>query len=434
MKVKHFLPLLSLALSLLLFVTPVLAVDQTRPGAGNKAAIQLSQKSLLAQSAKQLILQQLQRVQNGKLRTITIDAIKKPTTCVAHRARVSDAHKEVILQNLKKAGLVDTADDATFPGGLKTGVFPPLLQDGSDCPQLPQTFYSAPGSAFGSHHSYPGGLAVHEAFNYISDLNFANSYRHVYGNSQSDELPIINFSNSLKPSTNSQINEDVIITAPIWHDWAKSIVFQWNSDGTEFQELNFGGNGQTDNYGNSGDSRTGGHHIISLAESMKRGLSPDVVITQASAHSAPTLGNEYKVVNWLRSAAILAQIDPVAADYLYRDSKGNLRLPPLRRLGDLDLNAAGQTNLLVEYVLHNLSDADFVLSIPAVSISEVLLKNIAPQFGYDPADAAKYNNGFRNPVLSYLSAERLLIIYGNSGFSGVTAEVNKLRQQQPPLI
>ncbi|MHC5918274.1 MAG: hypothetical protein ACYTXE_46650, partial [Nostoc sp.] len=75
-------------------------------------------------------------------------------------------------------------------------------------------------------------------------------------------------------------------------------------------ELNFGGNGKTDNYGASGDSRTGGHHIISLAETMKRKLSPEFVITQACAHSSPTLGNEYKVVNWLRAAAIIAGIDP----------------------------------------------------------------------------------------------------------------------------
>lgn len=441
MKVKYFVPLLlvpllCMALNWQLFAKSAPSVGQTQIGAGNATATTISQNSPLVQSSRQFILQQLGKVQNSKLKLSTIDAVNHPTTCIAHRIGVGDAQKEAILQNLKDAGLVNVADDGSFPGGLKAGVFPPVLNDGTECPQLPQPFYAAPGSAFGSHHSYPGGLVVHESFNDISDINFAAGYRRVYGtpNPQNNGLPSINLSDSPNSETDIQISNDVIIAAPIWHDWAKPIVFQWNSDGTEFQELNFGGNGQTDNYGNSGDSRTGGHHIISLAESMKRGLSPDVVITQASAHSAPTLGNEYKVVNWLRSAAILAQIDPVAGDYLYRDSKGNLRLPPLRRLGDLDLNAAGQTNLLVEYGLHNLSDADFVLSIPAVSISEVLLKNIAPQFGYDPADAAKYNNGFRNPVLSYLSAERLLIIYGNSGLSGVTAEVNKLRQQQPPLI
>lgn len=171
--------------------------------------------------------------------------------------------------------------------------------------------------------------------------------------------------------------------------------------------------------------------MIGLAESMKRGLPPDVVIAQASAHSSPTLGNEYKVVNWLRAAAFLAQIDPVEQGYLSLDNQKHLRLPPLRQLGSLDLTDAtpSQTNLLAEYSLHNLSDADFVLTGPAITIDQVILQAIAPQFGYNPTDIATYNNRFRNPVLSYLSAERLLIIYGNTGISGVKAEISKLHQQ-----
>src|SRR5262249_51252334 len=142
------------------------------------------------------------------------------------------------------------------------------------------------------------------------------------------------------------ISQDIILGAPIWHDWAKSIVFQWNADGSEFKEFNFGGSGVNDNNGAPGDSRTGGHHIMSVAESMKRRLSPAFVITQASAHSAPTSGNEFKVVNWLRAAAIMAQIDPVAKGYLVADGIGHFRLPPLRQLGSINLlNASpSQTN------------------------------------------------------------------------------------------
>src|SRR5262249_3125052 len=133
------------------------------------------------------------------------------------------------------------------------------------------------------------------------------------------------------------LDQDLVLAAPIWHEWAKPMVFQWNADGSEFTEMNFGGNGVNDAWGNPGDSRTGGHHIMSIAETMKRGLSPELVITQASAHSAPTSGNEYKVVNWLHAAAIMAQIDPVARGYLTRDGAGNLRLPTVRQLGNIDL-------------------------------------------------------------------------------------------------
>ena len=421
-----------LSVTLGLAAQPARAADQTVPGAGNATAIALSSKSPMVQSAKEFLLERIKKIDNATTRASTLDAIANPTTCVAHRAGLTESQKDAILQELVAAGLVDTRDDATFPSGLKAGVFPPLLEDGSACPKLPQTFFSAPGSFFGGHHSYPGGLPVHESFNDVSSLNFANGYRRVYGHSEGG-LPVIDLSDasvlvSGKPA-DIFLGEDIMIAAPIWHDWAKSMVFQWNSDGSEFQELSFGGNGQTDNYGAAGNSKTGAHHMISAAEAMKRGLPPDLVIAQVSAHSHTIPDNEFKVVNWLHTAAILARIDPVAQGYLSRDAQVRLRLPPLRHLGEVNLNAASpsQTNLLAEYPLHALSDADSTLTEPAVTIDQVILRTLAPEFGFDPNQVAAYNNGFRNPVLSFLTAERLLIVYGNSGLDGVRVEINKLR-------
>lgn len=225
------------------------------------------------------------------------------------------------------------------------------------------------------------------------------------------------------------IDQDIIFAAPLLHDWAKPLVFQWNADGTEFAEFNFGGNGATDNYGAVGDSRTGGHHIISIAESMARGLSPKFVITQASAHSNPTSGNEYKVVNWLRAGAIIAGMDPVAKGYLRVDGAGHLRLPAVQRMGDVDLNAASpsQVNAPVEYQLHNLSDADYTQSGQAVSVAQILLANLASSFGYDPSDTARYNLHYRNPALSHLSAQRLYLLFTSGGLDAVRAQLAKLR-------
>jgi len=224
------------------------------------------------------------------------------------------------------------------------------------------------------------------------------------------------------------IDQDVILAAPIWHDWAKTIVFQWNADGSEFAEFNFGGDGAKDKWGDAGDSRTGAHHIIGVAEAMARGLSPLMVVTQASAHSAPTLGNEYKVVNWLRAAAIIARIDPVQTGYLAKDASGRLRLPPVGKLGDVDLNSLERTNLRVEYVLHNLSDADYTFSGPAVETVNSLLAKLAPEFGYDAADTAAFNTRFRNPSLSHLSGERLLAMYGGKGLDAIRRELQRLRK------
>src|SRR5215510_11070504 len=211
----------------------VLGQNQTTPGAGNQHATELSAKSQRVQSAHKFLLAQAKKTQDQQLRKETLDAIGDPQTCVQHRAGLSQQDKERILQELVKAGLVEVQDQTRFPGGLMAGIFPPVINDGSICPHLPQAFTSAPGSDFGGHHSYPGGLAIHEANNERAALDLADDYRKMYG-------PVF-------------IDQDVITAAPLWHDWAKTIVFQWNNDGTEFQELQFGGNGATDNNGEAGD-------------------------------------------------------------------------------------------------------------------------------------------------------------------------------------
>ena len=416
-------------------ITSADAQSQSVPGGGNQNAVELSRKSPMVQSAYHFLITQAEKVGERKLRSETMDAISNTDTCVQHRAGLAESDKNRILQNLINAGLVDLRDDATFPGGLKAGIFPPVLNEGAQCPHLPQRFFSAPGSNFGGHHSYPGGLPIHEANNDIADVNLANEYRKVYGYSYGG-LATLNptHSGDLLGENYADIfiDENIILAAPIWHDWAKSIVFQWKSDGSEFQELSFGGNGVSDNYGSSGNSKTGAHHILSIAEAMKRSLSPAFVITQASAHSAPTLGNEFKVVNWLRAAAIIATIDSVQKGYLTKDAEGHLRLPALRKLGGIDLLKVNpsETNLLVEYTIHNLSDADFTYSMPAVTSVQAILQELAPSFGFSPADTADYNNHFRNPVLSFFTGERLLILYSEKGLTGVRTELQKLREKK----
>jgi hypothetical protein len=389
--------------------TPARAADQTHPGAGNARAVALAAASPLVSSGRRALERHVDHISDPLLRRATHEALFDPHVCVTHRADMSEADKDAIVKALLDAGLVDTNEAANFPGGAKAGVFPPVVDDGTHCPQLPQRFFSAPGSGTGGHHTYPGGLVVHESFNSLSNLSFASNYRRVFGHSGFDGLAEID---GPVPRADVAVVEDVMLAAPLWHDWAKAIVFQWNADGSEFAELHIGG--------------TGGHHIIGVAETMKRGLPADFVVTQVSAHAGPTEGNEPKVVGWLRAAALIARIDPVAKGYLRVDASGELRLPIVRALGSLDLNAAGRTNLLVEYVLHNLSDADWILAEPAVDLAELFLHTLAPDFGIDPS-SADYLNRFRNPVLTYESAERLLMLYGNGGIGAVRAELARLR-------
>ena len=261
------------------------AADQTVPGAGNATAVAIAKQSPMVQSAYEFVLSQAESIRDPFLRHETLDALRNPKTCVTHRANLTDAQKDTIVNALVTQGLLKLSDATNISGGAKAGVFPPVLDENTSCPHLPQPFSSAPGSAsvFG-HHSYPGGLPIHESNNDVADVHLADEYRAVYGYAGRDGFPVLD-SDDLAPKTLSAdgdydifIDQDIIVGAPLWHDWAKSIVFQWNADGSEFIELNFGGTGGNDNFGAPGDSRTGGHHIISIAESMKRGMPPELVI------------------------------------------------------------------------------------------------------------------------------------------------------------
>jgi len=80
-----------------------------------------------------------------KLRKETLDALSDGT-CVRHRANLTDEQKDAIVAKLLAQNLVNPADAASIVGGVKAGIFPALVNDGKACSQLPQKFYSAPGS------------------------------------------------------------------------------------------------------------------------------------------------------------------------------------------------------------------------------------------------------------------------------------------------
>ena len=125
----------------------------------------------------------------------------------------------------------------------------------------------------------------------------------------------------------------------------------------------------------------------------------------------------------------MARIDPVARGFLKTDAKGKMRLPAIAATGTFDLEDARNSPacFLPEYTINNLSDLNYSLAVPAAFDLGLILEKLAPEFGINPADRASFNNNFRNPVLSYLSAERLIFIYARKGVGGVRGEVKRLR-------
>jgi hypothetical protein len=159
---------------------------------------------------------------------------------------------------------------------------------------------------------------------------------------------------------------------------------------------------------------------------MVRGLSPAFIDVQACAHSTPTEGDESKVVAWIRAAAIIARQDPIKKGYLVLDSTGTYRLPAFRKTGSVDLLTAGQMNLLAEMTIHNLSDADWIYGDQAVLNMQVVLTDLAPEYGVDPNNTAEFNNSFRNVVLAHYPAESIYITYTQKGTAGVKVLIDKL--------
>jgi len=62
-----------------------------------------------------------------------------------------------------------------------------------------------------------------------------------------------------------------------------------------------------------------------------------------------------------------------------------------------------------------------------VAVAQILIRQLASRYGYDPVDVGRYNRMYRNPVLSYMSGERLSIMYSQGGMALITRELDRLR-------
>src|SRR5580658_4829558 len=120
--------------TLCLLTEPGWCADQTRLGEGNGTAIAIASKSPMVKSAVALLQIQARMIRDPHAREATLDAIANPDTCIAHRAVLDAAAKAAIVHQLLDAGLLDESEGHDFPGGLVAGVFPPVRDDGTNCP------------------------------------------------------------------------------------------------------------------------------------------------------------------------------------------------------------------------------------------------------------------------------------------------------------
>ena len=275
------------------------------------------------------------------------------------------------------AKLADAKDRAAVhaelaaKGYLKGQTVDTLLPPTDDPGKATQPFRSAPGSGYKSHHAYPGGLAVHTAGNMRITLAILDTYKTAYA---------------------LTLDRDTAVVSQMLHDLHKPWVFAWSDAGAERDEQTLAG--------------TGEHHVLSVAESILRGLPAPMIVAQACAHNHPgDAAAEAEVVGWLTAAAILAGVDPVAKGLLAPDGK---TLPLPRR---------------IEGFVCHLGDHDWVLTVPAGKWAIATLTDLARE-RYGIADnASKEFNAFRNYVFSQATMMTLYETYATAGRDGLAKAV-----------
>lgn len=315
--------------------------------------VEMARESTVVEVAQEMLNVSARRLTDKNLSRLILDVMKNPAPTIAAQ------DDKALLAKLRAAGLIDEE---------RTSVMPPC----KSTTQAPQPYWSAPGSGYASHHAYPGGLVTHCAMNVVSAEKLCESYDDVFG---------------LTLDANAAVGGELL------HDLHKPWVFQWQADNSSRKEEIL--------------ARTGEHHVLSIAESMKRGVPVNVCVAQACAHDHPgTEKSEALVVGWIKAAAIIAGIDPVAKGFLAADGK---TLPLPRR---------------IEGFAVHLADHDFVISGPACQWTVKAMKRLAKENYGITAD--KDFNAMRNYVFANLTAMRLYGILSTKGERALGDEITRV--------
>lgn len=338
---------------------------------GNERAARLANTSPTAKRAVRYITETARTIRDPKLKAAVLTLLERPRPSFMD-ALAAPAAREEVRQKLVAAKLLD-------PSTRVEALFQPLPPGDA----APQPFIAAPGQAPHGHHSYPGGLAEHTAFNLQSAVDLQRNYERSY------QLP------------HGTIDSDVVIAAPILHDLLKTWVLQWRADGTQTVQAKVAG--------------TASHHPFIVAEAFHRGLSPRLIVALASAHDVALGDSTARAVGFIRAGAILAGVDPVASGVLVqRGDVFELAEP------------AG-----IEAAIHHLSDHDYVLTEPATKVTDAAIERLARSQTEIPVPAGATLEWMRHRIQCQLPEVALYNLYSHGGDAAILAE---LHRRKIPLL
>jgi hypothetical protein len=257
----------------------------------------------------------------------------------------------------------------------------------------PQTYLTAPSSHNDFYNAHPGGLALTVAYNIRMADAYTENYRQAYG------LPI---------------NRDLPVASLLVHEYPKVWLYQWLDDGSWLEEPR-----------TVYDDTWHAHCIYVTAELMYRRYDSRIVMAMAAAHQMSMLDASMDgravVANWIgldrvchfiKSAAIMAQVDPV--DY------GLLE----RKNGELVL----ATQPAEQWVVH-MADMNWPYTMGAAHLyTWPMLKQIAQEeLGISGGDLnGRPFNQLKNYVWSQLGQIPLYEIYVREGYDAARKTVARM--------
>lgn len=326
-------------------------------------ALAIADNSQLVTDSYHYLINTAQGIKNKAIKKKVLEVLHNPAPTFAGDLQDRSNRRQVYDELKAKGFIKEIAFDAFLP---------PLKENDKS----PFPFYAGSGSGYSGHHSYPGGLATHVAFNSRMATSLCDNYSKAYS---------------------CILDHDIALAAELLHDLTKPWVFQWTDSGESRTELQLAG--------------TGEHHTYSVAESIVRGLPVEICVAQACAHEHPGFAKEEKKpVAWLTVAAILAGKDPIRHKLLAADGQ---TLPQPRRMEN--------------FVCH-LADHDWVISAPAAKWIIPEMEKIAlTSYGLkqDELKTRKFNQ-LRNYVFAQASIMELYQVFSTRGEDGLADSVRSI--------
>lgn len=338
----------------------------------------MARASRLVMGTYNELLQVASSLENDDYRKLMTECITGPKVTFLE-LYPTDADRRKMFDEMVKLGFFNAKDDPDH-------VWPSGHMD-------PQTYLTAPSSHNDFYNAHPGGLAVTVAYNIRMAEAYTSNYRQMFG------VPV---------------NRDVSVAGLLIHEYPKVWLYQWKDDGSWLEEPR-----------TVYDDTWHAHCIYVTAELMYRRFDSRIVMAMAAAHQLSALdagmdgrdvttnwvGME-RVAHFIKAAAVLAQVDPVAYGLL--DHK------------DGDMVLAPQP--AEQWVTH-LSDMNWPYTMGAAHLhTQPALRRIAEDdLGIKGADLhGKPFNQLKNYVWSQISQVTLYEILVREGEDAMRRTVNRL--------